>query len=128
MQTFGANCYASPSNRTPTGKAILEKDPNNTGSLGIAISEAVEKSQKSLEDQIQDEQTAFESKTLGTAADIVAGDGEFKTIASTPTFENVNDANLGMYQGDTINVQGVTMVWTPFQPPLTGGMYQPQET
>ena len=29
-------------NRTPTGKAILEKDPNNTGSLGIAISEAVE--------------------------------------------------------------------------------------
>ncbi len=42
MQTFGANCYASPSNRTPTGKAILEKDPNNTGSLGIAISEAVE--------------------------------------------------------------------------------------
>jgi len=42
MQTFGANCFASPSNRTPTGKAILEKDPNNTGSLGIAISEAVE--------------------------------------------------------------------------------------
>ena len=42
MQTFGANCYASPSNRTPTGKAILEKDPNSTGSLGIAISEAVE--------------------------------------------------------------------------------------
>ena len=98
------------------------------GAQQSSISEAVEKSQKSLEDQIQDEQTAFESKTLGTAADIVAGDGEFKTIASTPTFENVNDANLGMYQGDTINVQGVTMVWTPFQPPLTGGMYQPQET
>jgi hypothetical protein len=98
------------------------------GKQQSSISEAVEKSQKSLEDQIQDEQTAFESKTLGTAADIVAGDGEFKTIASTPTFENVNDANLGMYQGDTINVQGVTMVWTPFQPPLTGGMYQPQET
>ena len=98
------------------------------GAQQSSISEAVEKSQKSLEDQIQDEQTAFESKTLGTAADIVAGDGEFKTIASTPTFENVNDANLGMYQGDTINVQGVTMVWTPFQPPITGGMYQPQET
>ena len=46
MQTFGANCYASPSNRTPTGKAILEKDPNNTGSLGIAISEAVEMAAK----------------------------------------------------------------------------------
>ena len=42
MQTYGANCFPSPSNRTKTGKAILEKDPNNTGSLGIAISEAVE--------------------------------------------------------------------------------------
>ena len=42
METFGARCFASPSNETKTGKAILEKDPNNTGSLGIAISEAVE--------------------------------------------------------------------------------------
>jgi len=42
MQTYGARCVASPSNETNTGKAILEKDPNNTGSLGIAISEAVE--------------------------------------------------------------------------------------
>ena len=42
METFGAKCFASPSNQTKTGKAILEKDPNNTGSLGIAISEAVE--------------------------------------------------------------------------------------
>ena len=42
METFGARCFASPSNQTKTGKAILEKDPNNTGSLGIAISEAVE--------------------------------------------------------------------------------------
>ena len=42
MQTYGARCVASPSNETNTGKAILKKDPNNTGSLGIAISEAVE--------------------------------------------------------------------------------------
>tara|TARA_Y100000590_G_scaffold20405_1_gene23811 strand:- start:30 stop:1391 length:1362 start_codon:yes stop_codon:yes gene_type:complete len=42
MQTYGARCLASPSNETNTGKAILKKDPNNTGSLGIAISEAVE--------------------------------------------------------------------------------------
>ncbi len=42
MQTYGARCVASPSNETKTGKAILKKDPNNTGSLGIAISEAVE--------------------------------------------------------------------------------------
>ena len=42
MQTYGARCVASPSNETKTGKAILKKDPNNTGSLGIAISEAIE--------------------------------------------------------------------------------------
>ena len=42
MQTFGARCVASPSNETKTGKAILKKDPNNPGSLGIAISEAIE--------------------------------------------------------------------------------------
>ena len=42
MQTYGARCVASPSNETNTGKTILKKNPNNTGSLGIAISEAVE--------------------------------------------------------------------------------------
>ena len=42
MESFGASCYASPSDRTQTGRAILEQDPDSPGSLGIAISEAVE--------------------------------------------------------------------------------------
>lgn len=42
METFGATCIASPSNTTNSGRAILEKDPDCSGSLGIAISEAVE--------------------------------------------------------------------------------------
>ncbi len=42
MQTWGANCVASPSNETAAGRAVLEKDPDTPGSLGIAISEAVE--------------------------------------------------------------------------------------
>ena len=46
MQTYGARCVASPSKETDSGKAILAKDPNNTGSLGIAISEAVEMAAK----------------------------------------------------------------------------------
>ena len=46
MQTYGARCVASPSKETESGKAILAKDPNNTGSLGIAISEAVEMAAK----------------------------------------------------------------------------------
>ncbi len=43
MQTFGAEVIASPSPTTTAGRAILEKDPQNGGSLGCAISEAVEK-------------------------------------------------------------------------------------
>ncbi len=42
MQTWGAEVLASPSNQTETGRKLLAADPNNQGSLGIAISEAVE--------------------------------------------------------------------------------------
>lgn len=43
MNTWGAKVYPSPSNRTEIGRKILEKDPNTSGSLGIAISEAIER-------------------------------------------------------------------------------------
>ncbi len=42
IQLFGAEVTASPSPLTNAGRTILSKDPNSTGSLGIAISEAVE--------------------------------------------------------------------------------------
>ncbi|MFN8626680.1 MAG: TrpB-like pyridoxal phosphate-dependent enzyme [Candidatus Binatia bacterium] len=42
MEMFGAQVTASPSPETASGRAILAQDPNCTGSLGIAISEAVE--------------------------------------------------------------------------------------
>jgi len=42
METYGARCVASPSMETNVGRAILAKTPDSTGSLGIAISEAVE--------------------------------------------------------------------------------------
>src|SRR5712671_3222046 len=42
METWGAQVVASPSPDTQSGKKILEQDPNSPGSLGIAISEAVE--------------------------------------------------------------------------------------
>ncbi len=44
MHTYGAEVYPSPSDRTQSGRNILEKDPDTPGSLGIAISEAVEES------------------------------------------------------------------------------------
>ena len=42
MENWGANVYSSPSNKSNVGKEILKKDPDTSGSLGIAISEAVE--------------------------------------------------------------------------------------
>ncbi|MGD2163208.1 MAG: TrpB-like pyridoxal phosphate-dependent enzyme [Anaerolineales bacterium] len=43
METYGASVTPSPSERTAFGRSLLEKDPNSLGSLGIAISEAVER-------------------------------------------------------------------------------------
>jgi tryptophan synthase beta chain len=43
METFGATVHPSPSNLTEVGRAMLAADPDSTGSLGMAISEAVEK-------------------------------------------------------------------------------------
>jgi tryptophan synthase beta chain len=42
MHTWGAEVYPSPSNRTKAGRDILARDPQSLGSLGIAISEAIE--------------------------------------------------------------------------------------
>lgn len=42
METYGASVFASPSDQTSFGRKLLAEDPSNPGSLGIAISEAVE--------------------------------------------------------------------------------------
>jgi tryptophan synthase beta chain len=42
IETYGANLIPSPSNTTESGRKILERDPNTGGSLGCAISEAIE--------------------------------------------------------------------------------------
>lgn len=42
METYGAQVFASPTDRTEFGRAVLAADPDSPGSLGIAISEAVE--------------------------------------------------------------------------------------
>ncbi len=47
METFGAQVFASPTDRTEYGRAVLAQDPDSPGSLGIAISEAVEVAAKS---------------------------------------------------------------------------------
>ncbi|MEZ5083423.1 MAG: TrpB-like pyridoxal phosphate-dependent enzyme [Bacteroidales bacterium] len=52
MNTWGAKVVASPSNLTSAGRKILEADPNSPGSLGIAISEAIEAA-------VMDDQTKY---------------------------------------------------------------------
>lgn len=47
MQAYGATVHASPTDLTDSGRSILAKDPESPGSLGIAISEAVEVAAKS---------------------------------------------------------------------------------
>lgn len=47
MHTWGATVYPSPSTQTEFGRRILAEDPNSPGSLGIAISEAIEDAVKS---------------------------------------------------------------------------------
>ncbi|AKL98439.1 TrpB-like pyridoxal phosphate-dependent enzyme [Endomicrobium proavitum] len=42
MQVYGAQVFASPSNQTEVGRKVLAENPNSEGSLGIAISEAIE--------------------------------------------------------------------------------------
>ncbi|MFA5881902.1 MAG: TrpB-like pyridoxal phosphate-dependent enzyme [Eubacteriales bacterium] len=46
MQTYGASVVPSPSNQTEVGRQILAQDPDSLGSLGMAISEAVEDAAK----------------------------------------------------------------------------------
>ena len=46
IETYGAQLIPSPSDTTESGKAILAKNPNTGGSLGCAISEAIEKAVK----------------------------------------------------------------------------------
>jgi tryptophan synthase beta chain len=49
MEAYGATCIPSPSSETDSGKAILAKTPDTPGSLGIAISEAVEVAAKNAD-------------------------------------------------------------------------------
>lgn len=46
MQTWGAECVPSPSDLTEYGRSVLEKDPDTSGSLGMAIAEAIEDAAK----------------------------------------------------------------------------------
>ena len=95
-----------------TGGQGLASAGGGFGAQQSAISQMVEQGQKSLEQQIQDEQKAFESQTLGTAADIVAGGGEFGTYGGSGTAFVPPGAPESPAQGALYNYLGTEYEWT----------------
>ncbi|MFN2373996.1 MAG: TrpB-like pyridoxal phosphate-dependent enzyme [Cyclonatronaceae bacterium] len=91
MNTFGATVYSSPSDRTEAGRRILASDPDTSGSLGIAISEAIEKA-------VQDDDTRY---SLGSVLNhvllhqTVIGEECLLQMEKTGDFPDVVIAPLG---------------------------------
>jgi len=91
MNAFGAEVYASPSDRTNAGRSILAQDPLSSGSLGIAISEAVERA-------VSDEHTKY---SLGSVLNhvlmhqTIIGQEAIKQMEYAGDFPDVVIAPLG---------------------------------
>ncbi|MFZ9980901.1 MAG: TrpB-like pyridoxal phosphate-dependent enzyme [Cyclobacteriaceae bacterium] len=91
MNAFGAEVYASPSDRTNAGRSILGQDPSSSGSLGIAISEAVERA-------VSDEHTKY---SLGSVLNhvlmhqTIIGQEAIKQMEYAGDFPDVVIAPLG---------------------------------
>lgn len=81
MQIWGGEVISSPSDKTESGKKILEKDPESPGSLGIAISEAVE-------DAAKNEDTKY---SLGSVLNHVLLHQTIIGQEALKQFENIND-------------------------------------
>ncbi|RLI88683.1 MAG: TrpB-like pyridoxal phosphate-dependent enzyme [Archaeoglobales archaeon] len=81
MQLWNADVVASPSNRTKFGSEVLSKDPDNPGSLGIAISEAIE-------DAVTHENTKY---TLGSVLNHVLIHQTIIGLETKKQFEAVDD-------------------------------------
>jgi tryptophan synthase beta chain len=81
MRVWGGDCVASPSQETEIGRKILEEDPNTPGSLGIAISEA-------LEQAVQREDTRY---SLGSVLNHVMLHQSIIGLEAKKQFEKIGD-------------------------------------
>lgn len=91
-----------------TGGQGLASAGGGFGAQQSAISQTVEQGQKSLEREIEDEQKSYQSQVMGTAADIVAGGGEFREYLHTNAPQNPN-------VGDTYARGGKEYEWNGSQ-------------
>jgi len=118
METWGGKCIASPSTETKAGRDALEKDPETPGSLGIAISEAIEaavsdetgKTRYSLgsvlnhvmlHQTIIGLETKKQLKKIGEYPDIIigcaGGGSNFAGIAFPFVYDKINGQEIEIY-------------------------------
>tara|TARA_X000001388_G_scaffold35905_1_gene25372 strand:- start:32 stop:1294 length:1263 start_codon:yes stop_codon:yes gene_type:complete len=112
-----------PTNISRAGEATGQSLLQMTGNQGLASAgggfgaqksgalSAVDQAQTSFEQNIEDEQKAFQSQTLGTAADIVAGGGEFQQYGGSGTSFVPSGAPENPIQGTTYNYLGTEYEW-----------------
>ncbi len=117
METFGAFVTASPSNETEFGRAILAQTPQSNGSLGIAISEAIEVAAK-------DPETKY---ALGSVLNhvllhqTVIG---LETIEQTALADNESDVIVGCGGGGVeFRRSGDAVSWPQDQEPKSGASH-----
>lgn len=116
MQTWGANCIPSPSELTKVGRDILAKDPDSPGSLGIAISEAIERALESettkyalgsvlnhviLHQTVIGLEAKKQLELIGEKADVVigcaGGGSNFAGMALPFVRDKINGENIEIY-------------------------------
>jgi len=134
MRVWGANCVASPSNETQAGRDALVRDPNTPGSLGIAISEAVEQaigdssgktkySLGSVLNHVMLHQTIigleakkqlakFGEQKIDTVIGCVGGGSNFAGIAFPFVYDKINGANIDIIPVEPTSCP--TMTKAPF--------------
>jgi len=133
MRVYGADVHPSPSNLTDFGKKMLEKDPKHPGSLGIAISEAVEVAVKGggrkyslgsvlnhvmLHQTIIGEETMLQFKKLDEKPDYLVG-----CVGGGSNFAGFTFPFIGQKLKKKIDTQFIAVEPTVV-PSLTEGKYE----
>ena len=112
MELFGAEVYPSPSDKTSVGRKFLEEDPEHPGSLGIAISEAIE-------DVLSDEKAKY---SLGSVLNHVL---LHQTVIGLEAEKQFNE--LGIYPDIFIGSVGGGSNFAGFTYPFIGRMLRKGE-
>jgi len=127
METYGAEVYPSPSDRTEAGRRILAEHPDSPGSLGIAISEAVEDAVRSgdtkyslgsvlnhvlLHQTIIGLETKKQLELVGEKPDVIigchGGGSNFAGLAFPFIRDKINGANIDILAVEPLSCPTLT--------------------